>query len=445
MSTGTLQTVSFSDEKLEMYTGYRSTDLGLIPDDWSIFEIGELSQFVTSGSRGWARFYSDNGSAFIRITNLSRESIYLDLSDLRLVALPPQASVEASRTQLEDGDLLISITADIGIIGFVDTSVPKPAYINQHIALVRFDRSLAASQFIAYSLASEKPQKLFKASMDVGAKAGMSLITVRKIRLALPPLPEQEAIAEALADVDALLAALDKLIAKKRAIKQAAMQQLLTGKIRLPGFTGEWETKRLGDNVTFLRNGVNSRAELTVEGSVKYLHYGDIHTTAHVRLNPAQTSMPSLPDERAHTLDRLRDGDLVFVDASEDLDGVGKSVEIEGVNGVEVVSGLHTIAARFDKSVLADGFKAYLQFCPAFRDSLRRLAAGTKVYATNRSHIESVEIQLPEVEEQIAIATIFTDMDTEITALEKRRDKTQQIKQGMMQQLLTGRIRLLNI
>jgi type I restriction enzyme S subunit len=106
------------------------------------------------------------------------------------------------------------------------------------------------------------------------------------------------------------------------------------------------------------------------------------------------------------------------------------------------VAGLHTIAARFEKSVLADGFKAYLQFCPAFRDHLRRLAAGTKVYATNRTHITSVEIQLPRIDEQTAIATVLSDMDAEIAALERRRDKTRAIKQGMMQQLLTGQTRL---
>jgi type I restriction enzyme S subunit len=132
----------------------------------------------------------------------------------------------------------------------------------------------------------------------------------------------------------------------------------------------------------------------------------------------------------------------VLVDASEDLDGVGKSVEITGVANAEVVSGLHTIAARFDKTVLADGFKAYLQFCPAFRAHLKRLAAGTKVYATNRAHLGSVELPLPTTDEQAVIATVLSDMDAEIAALERRRDKTRAIKQGMMQQLLTGRVRL---
>ena len=104
--------------------------------------------------------------------------------------------------------------------------------------------------------------------------------------------------------------------------------------------------------------------------------------------------------------------------------------------------GLHTIAARFDKGVLADGFKGFLQFCPPFVTHLRRLAAGTKVYATNRTHIAGVEMLLPAVREQAAIATVLSDMDAEIAALEARHEKTWDLKQAMMQELLTGKTRL---
>ena len=258
--------------------------------------------------------------------------------------------------------------------------------------------------------------------------------------MALPPVSEQRAIAAALSDVDELLEGLERLIAKKRDIKQAAMQQLLTGQTRLPGFDAEWYVRRLGDYVDFLRNGVNSRAELLPEGPVKYLHYGDIHTCRDIYLSAA--SLPCLPDTKAASLDRLHDGDLIFADASEDIAGVGKSVEVRGVGRTEVVSGLHTIAARFDKEVLADGFKGFLQFCPLFLSQLRRLAAGTKVYAINRAHIAGIEMPLPPVCEQTVIATVLSDMDAEIAALEARRDKTRDLKQAMMQELLTGKTRL---
>ena len=266
-------------------------------------------------------------------------------------------------------------------------------------------------------------------------------MAVRGIPLVLPPLPEQRAIAAALSDVDDLLAGLERQIAKQRDLKQAAMQQLLSGQTRLPGFAGEWEVKRLGDHVTFLRNGSNSWAEVTLNDPVKYLHYGAIHACTAATLAPA--NLPGLPAAKAKNLDRLRDGDLVFADASEDMTGVGKAVEICEVGNMEFVSGLHTIAARFDKNILADGFKGYLPFCTAFIDQLHRLAAGTKVYATNPSHIASIEIPLPGIAEQAAIAAVLSDMDAAIAALERRRTKTHDLKQAMMQELLSGKTRLI--
>ena len=202
----------------------------------------------------------------------------------------------------------------------------------------------------------------------------------------------------------------------------------------------DWTFRRLGDHVTFLSHGTNSRDELRLDGPVKYLHYGDIHACTLAILEPS--SLPSLPEEKAKGLDRLRDGDLVFADASEDLTGVSKSVEIYGVGSTELVAGLHTIAARFDNDILTDGFKAYLQFCPVFASQLRRLAAGTKVYATNRSHIASVEMRLPSIDEQSAIATALSDMDALLEGLDRLIAKKRDLKQATMQQLLTGKTRL---
>ena len=204
--------------------------------------------------------------------------------------------------------------------------------------------------------------------------------------------------------------------------------------------SGNWEMKRLGDHVTFLRNGTNSRAELLPEGQVKYLHYGDVHACKNVYLPTA--SLPCLPHAKVGHLDRLQNGDVIFADASEDVAGVGKSVEIRDIGSTEVVSGLHTIAARFDKKVLVDGFKGFLQFCPPFVNHLRRLAAGTKVYATNRAHIASVEMLLPGLQEQCAIAEALSDFDLWLNGLDRLIVKKRDLKQAAMQQLLTGQTRL---
>ena len=139
---------------------------------------------------------------------------------------------------------------------------------------------------------------------------------------------------------------------------------------------------------------------------------------------------------------KLLDGDLVMVDASEDLVGIGKSVEVQGVTGRTVVAGLHTILCRGSSKNWAMGFKAYLQFAPAFRSALTRVATGISVYAVSKKQLADVELPLPSRPEQDAIVSVLSDIDSEIAALERRRDKTRTIKQGMMQQLLTGRVRL---
>lgn len=194
-------------------------------EQWKGKSIGDLKPFVTSGSRGWAAYYADIGPLFVRMTNLSRESIYLDLSDTKFVQLPPGAN-EGIRTELKEHDLLISITADIGIIGYVNESVPSPAYINQHIALVRFDAEQLCGKYVAYFLASEESQRLFRASTDTGTKAGMSLIGIQKIKLMLPVLPEQQRIADCLTSLDDLIAAQTQKLETLKTHKQGLMQQL---------------------------------------------------------------------------------------------------------------------------------------------------------------------------------------------------------------------------
>ena len=210
----------------------KQTDVGPIPEDWDCTELRELNPFVTSGSRGWARFYSDRGSPFIRITNMTRRRIELDLRDLKFVTLPSDDR-EGTRTELQRDDVLISITADIGIVSYVSANVPKPAYINQHIALVRFDPSKTSGKYVSNFLASERPQRFFRESTDVGAKAGMNLATVRKLRVALPSFLEQCAIATALGDMDAEISVTERQRDKIRFLKQGMMQELLTGRIRL--------------------------------------------------------------------------------------------------------------------------------------------------------------------------------------------------------------------
>lgn len=260
--------------------------------------------------------------------------------------------------------------------------------------------------------------------------------------LPLPDSAEQRSIGDALETATGLIDSLERLIAKKHDVKHGLMQELLTGRTRLPGFTGGWLEITLGEHVTYVRTVPLSRDQLDQESPLRYIHYGDIHTRSSVLLDAAKESLPRAASHKASRAGRLAPGDLAFADASEDPGGVGKSVEISHVPPEGVVPGLHTIAARFDKSVLADGFKAYIQFIPAFRAALLRLAAGTKVLATTRSYISSVALNLPGAEEQSAIAEALQDADTEIQALERRLESACAVKVGMMQELLRGRTRL---
>lgn len=421
---------------MEVRAGYKQTEVGVIPVDWEASRLGALAKFRT-GPFGSALHKSDYTYDGVPVINP------MHIVEGRIQPTPSMTITEAAAKSLADfrlapGEIVIGRRGDMG----------RCAVVQEHESgwlcgtgsmIIRCEKGTDA-EFLQRVLSSPAVIAAIEDASVGTTMVNLNQSTLSTLRVQAPPLHEQRAIAEALSDVDALLGALDWLIAKKRDIKQAAMQQLLTGQTRLPGFEQEWEVKRLGDWATFLRNGVNSRAELTLDDPVKYLHYGDIHACTEVLLSASE--LPSLPSSKCKTLDRLHDGDLILADASEDMTGVGKSVEIHALGGLELVAGLHTIAVRFDKRLLADGFKGYLQHCPGFVEPLRRLAAGTKVYATNRSSVASIEMALPNPDEQTAIAAVLSDMDAELAALEARRDKTRLLKQGMMQELLTGRTRL---
>jgi type I restriction enzyme S subunit len=266
---------------------------------------------------------------------------------------------------------------------------------------------------------------------------------LRNIDIAFPPtLREQRAIATALSDMDALITSLDRLIAKKREIKQATMQQLLTGRTRLPGFSGKWEVKKLGEIFQFLNTANNSRSDLSENGEIKYIHYGDIHTKWISFLDCSSDELPLIQRDKVRNVPFLEDGDLVMADASEDYAGIGISIEVKNATSRKVVAGLHTFLLRGDKELLVDGFKGYLQYIPAVKDSLKKAATGISVYGISKNNVRNISIGLPSINEQTAIATILSDMDTEIAALEQKRNKTRALKQGMMQELLTGKTRL---
>ena len=209
---------------------FKDSPLGRIPKEWECLAIEQVKDFITSGSRGWAKYYSIEGSKFIRITNLKRNQIEIDLSDLKYVKLP--ASIEGIRSKLMEGDLLISITADLGIIGVVSSTLDD-AFVNQHISLVRLNSSIVVPKFVGYFLASSYGQAMFNLLNDGGAKAGLNLKTINSIFVIKPKIEEQQLIVEKFEKATELILKYKEDLSKLQSLKTGLMQDLLSGKVRV--------------------------------------------------------------------------------------------------------------------------------------------------------------------------------------------------------------------
>ena len=261
---------------------------------------------------------------------------------------------------------------------------------------------------------------------------GVNRNDLHGLEVYLPPLPEQRAIAAALSDTDALLSSLDRLLAKKRDIKQAVMQQLLTGKQRLPGFSGEWEVKQVSDFTNCTSGGTPSTSNPSYwGGSTRWMSSGELNLK---RVTEVEGRITDLGLRSSST--KMIPKKCVLIG----LAGQGKTRGTVAMNLVELCTNQSIAAILPGKSFVPE----YLYYNLDTRyDELRSLSTGDGGRGgLNLTIINSLVIPFPKLEEQKAIAATFLDMDVEIDALQRRRDKTRNIKQGMMQELLTGRTRL---
>jgi len=277
-------------------------------------------------------------------------------------------------------------------------------------------------------------QDRIRVEVNAGNTPYITMGTLTEMEVVLPSNPtQQRAIAETLSDVDGLIAALNKLIAKKRAIKQAAMQQLLTGKTRLPGFTGEWKMKMLGE-IADIKNGSTPSTQVDAfwNGSIPWCIPTDITSTPGKYLTRT---------ERRITKDGLASCAASLLPAGALLLCTRATIGEVKIAATEICTnqGFKSLVCRQDMS---NEFLYYLLL--TLKHQMLEKAIGSTFLEVGKKDVSSIVISLPQYNEQLAIATVLSDMDAEIEALERRRDKTQQIKQGMMQQLLTGRIRLVD-
>jgi type I restriction enzyme S subunit len=246
---------------------------------------------------------------------------------------------------------------------------------------------------------------------------------------------EQRVIAEALGDVDALLGSLDRLIAKKRDLKQAAMQQLLTGKTRLPGFTATWDAKPLGRCLLAPPDyGINAPAVPYTDKHPTYIRITDISENGRFCPDPKVCVRAACTDNYL-----LRDGELVFARTGA---SVGKSYLYNPADGELVFAGF-LIRVRPDPEILAPQFLAAYARTTTYWDWVRLMSMRSGQPGINGQEYAQLPVPWPSPGEQTAIAEVLLDMDAELAALEQRRDKTRLLKQGMMQELLTGRTRLI--
>lgn len=380
--------------------GYKQTEVGVIPEDWEVVRLGDVAT-IRDGTHQTPR-YVPSGIPFYSVEQVTSG----DFQNTKFISEQEHRFLTRS-AKIEKGDILMTRIGSIGDCKLVDWDVDASFYVS--LALLKVKTGYSAEYIAQYS-----NSVAFKNEVDLHALASavpkkINLGPISDVRIAIPAQNEQHAIAAALSDVDALLAKLDQLIAKKRDLKQATMQQLLTGQTRLPGFSAAWEVKRLGD-VLRVRHGKSQHNIETPDGQYPILATGgEIGRT-----DTPLYDKPSVLIGRKGTIDKpqFRDQPFWTVDTLF-------YTEILGTN-----------SAKF----------LFYVFCAI---DWRSYNEASGVPSLNASTIEGIEVKLPQSEEQTAIAIVLSDMDAELSALEARRDKTRALKQGMMQELLTGRIRLL--
>jgi type I restriction enzyme S subunit len=411
---------------MEVRPGYKLTEVGVIPEEWEVKQLGDIAQ-LKNGFSFRSSTYTPLGQ-FKVVTIASVQDGYMNATECNKVAALPRELQAHHR--LRRGDVLISMTGNVGRVCRV---TEDDCLLNQRVG------KLVPSGIEDNLLFVLLGQRAFLAAMSGKAKGGaqgnLSKSDITEYRFPVPPtLPEQHAIARALSDVDALLGALERLIAKKRDLKQAAMQQLLTGQTRLPGFHGEWELKRLGSLGAFLK-GSGVRKDEALSGDLPCVRYGEIYTHHHDVVRVFNTFLSS---SVASAATPLRKGDLLFAASGETKEEIGKAVAF--AHDYEAYAGGDIVILRPEASDSV--FLGYYLNSPPIQKQKASRGQGDAVVHISATSLAAIEVTVPFLPEQTAIATVLTDMDAELAALTHRLTKTRALKQGMMQELLTGRTRL---
>ncbi|QSB02021.1 restriction endonuclease subunit S [Methylomonas sp. EFPC1] len=386
--------------------GYKMTEVGVIPEEWEVRRLRDFATIAT-GSTPPTADAANYGDEFLFVGPVDMGNTKQITHTAKRLS---KKGFSISRRFPKDSILFVCIGSTIGKCGMASTELTS----NQQINAI-FPSETFCSDFLYYGVSAAAPRVTALAGEQAVPLVNKSQFS--ETQVALPPLPEQRAIAAALGDVDALLDGLERLIAKKRDLKQAAMQQLLTGQTRLPGFSGEWKLKAIQDIGHVGRGRVISHIEIARSSSPDYPVYSS--QTSNSGVMGYIDTYEFEGDYVTWTTDGANAGTVFARTGRFNCTNVCGTIKLHGSNH------------RFIAAVLGQSTQPHVS----------RHLGNPKLM---NDVMKKIEILIPiAIEEQTAIAAILSDMDAELTALQTRRDKTRALKQGMMQELLTGRTRLL--
>jgi type I restriction enzyme S subunit len=384
---------------VEVKVGYKQTEVGVIPDEWEVQSVGSTMKLV-NGRAFKPEDWRQHGTPIIRIQNLNDAEAAFNYCDTPI----------EEKHRITKGDVVFAWSGTTGTSFGARIWNGPTGVLNQHIFRVIAEPqkltpiySFLILQRVQQSI--EKQAHGFKASFVHVRKSDLV-----KVALPIPPISEQRAIAEALSDVDTLLVELDRLISKKRDLKQAVMQQLLTGQTRLPGFRDKWEENRI-DRIAPLQRGFDLPNSNLRPGPYPVVYSNGIlnHHSKWRILGPGVVT------GRSGTI-----GNVAFIEGNYWPHNTTLFVTTFKENDPKFIFYLYTLIG-FD-----------------------RFATGSGVPTLNRNDAHAFEARMPPtIQEQMAITQVLTGMDAELAVLEQRREKTRALKQAMMQELLTGKTRLI--
>ncbi len=386
--------------------GYKQTEVGVIPEDWEVQQLGSLGKWKGGMTPSMSKPQYWEVGAFPWVSSSDVTTTHIATTSLRI---SEQALKETSASLLPDHCVLIVTRSGILRRYLPVTLNTVRTAINQDIKALTPDRQVEA-EYLLQVLLNDGPKILSRCLKSGTTVESIEFSWLQSYSIPLPPLPEQRAIAAALSDVDDLISALDKLIAKKRAVKTAAMQQLLTGMQCLPGFSGEWEVKTL-DEVADV-DPDNLPADTDSDYEFNYISLEDVD-----RGTLRDFSYQRFSSSPSRARRRLRTGDVLVSTVRPNL----KSHLLFSVSEGNWVCSTGFSLVRCRKHVASAGFVYQHLFHGVIPKQIEALIAGSNYPAISTKDVRAFQIPMPSIEEQTAIATVLSDMDAEIEALEARR------------------------